>query len=186
MSCERCGSPDTNLSVCLECRHLDELREQVTILKAERDEARRDLAAASEEIMRLKNRPLGGEPKPASDENLSEIARMRAGLSIGQAAKFTGIDRDDLIRIERAETIDADVVPKLCDVYAVRPEWITGEVPRYDYAALDKIKGADDLPTSDRDTIAEFAASMPRAPQYGASAKERLAEIAEKKKRSDP
>jgi transcriptional regulator with XRE-family HTH domain len=118
-----------------------------------------------------------------SDKNLAERARMNAGLSLGQAAKFTGIDRDDLIRIERAETIDADVVEKLCDIYGVRSEWITGEVPRYDYVAVDKISGASCLPDSDRDTIAEFAAAMPRGTKSG-SAADRLAEY--KKNRSKP
>jgi len=103
-----------------------------------------------------------------SDTNRSERARMHAGLSVGQAAKFLKMDRDDLIRSEKAETLDDDLVPKLCDVYYVWSEWIKGEVPQHDYESIDKmvvcsrnVDVGEPLTSHDRDILAEFAASMP-------------------------
>lgn len=107
---------------------------------------------------------------------------MRAGLSIGQAAKFLKMDRDDLIKSEKAESLDDDLVPKLCDVYAVRSEWIKGEVPRHDYAAIDRMvlcsrQPDEPLTFHDRDELAEFAASMPRTTK---TVSERLEEVRKK------
>lgn len=113
-----------------------------------------------------------------NDKNRSEHARMRAGLSLGQAAHFLGMDRDDLLRAETAETLDDVHAEKLADLYCVRVEWITGEVPQHDYAAVDVMKGAETLTREDRDALAKFAASMPRNVK---SAGERLADAARRK-----
>ena len=96
------------------------------------------------------------------DQNRSDQARKIAGLSVGQAAKLLNVDRDYLLKVEDAETIDDDILPKLCDLYRVRAAWLTGEVPRRDYEAMKSAKGYDKLEFHDRDVIAEFAAMIPR------------------------
>lgn len=98
------------------------------------------------------------EPK-----NRAGIARKNAGLSIGQAAKLLGVSSDDLAKIEVFDSAFADAdQQKLADLYRVRIEWLTGEVPRRDYAAVDKLDNADKITAHDRDIVAEFAASLPR------------------------
>ena len=105
---------------------------------------------------------------------------MLAGLSVGQAAKFLDIDRDALIRIERADEIDADTLPKLLSLYSVRKEWLVGEVAQHDYSAVDRTKGAEKLTPHDRDAVAEFAAFMPR------NKKSLVLRLEEIKKRNTP
>lgn len=100
-------------------------------------------------------------------ENRSEIARTRAGLSIAQAAKLFNVTVEDMREIEDPNTTLSDSLEPLsiimlCVYYGVRSEWITGQVPRYDYASVDKIKGSESLTQNDRDVVAEFAASMQR------------------------
>jgi transcriptional regulator with XRE-family HTH domain len=96
-------------------------------------------------------------------KNRSKIARERAGLSVGQAARHTGIDRDALILYEESDAAFAMAnQPALASVYGVNLPWLRGEVPERDYAHVDRIKGADKLTSHDRDIIAEFVAAMPR------------------------
>jgi transcriptional regulator with XRE-family HTH domain len=94
--------------------------------------------------------------------NRARMARTRAGLSLGQAARITGIDITVISRIELElkEPIDPAIVAKMCDVYAVNPAWLTGATPQHDYDALAKMKGADDLCEHDKDIVAEFIAAM--------------------------
>jgi transcriptional regulator with XRE-family HTH domain len=96
-------------------------------------------------------------------KNRARLARDRAGLSVGQAAKLLGVDPDVLTRWEESDAafFDAPWV-SMADVYGVNIEWLTGECDRYDYATVKSIPGADELTFHDRDVIAEFAASMPR------------------------
>jgi transcriptional regulator with XRE-family HTH domain len=95
--------------------------------------------------------------------NRSKLARERAGLSVDQAAKMLHVERDELMRWEEFDSafFDAPWI-SMADVYGVRIEWLTGECERYDYEAVKKIKGSENLSFHDRDVIAEFAASMPR------------------------
>lgn len=95
-------------------------------------------------------------------ENRCRVARENAGLSVGQAAKLLAVDRDEILRVEVADDPDLELVQRLADLYRVRVEWLTGEVERRDYARIKRIKGADRLSFKDLDTLAEFAASMPR------------------------
>ncbi len=96
-------------------------------------------------------------------DNRSRLARERAGLSVGQAAKLLALTRDDLIRIEELDSAfwDADHA-RLCDVYGVNGEWLSGRRDQRDYAALKGIPGAEDLPFHDRDIIAEVMAARPQ------------------------
>ena len=96
-------------------------------------------------------------------KNRSFIARERAGLGLVAAARYLGINVDDLARAEELDSAFADIDKvKMADVYGVRIEWLTGDVERYDYAHVDTMKGAECLTEHDRSVIAEFAASMPR------------------------
>lgn len=96
-------------------------------------------------------------------KNRSKRARERAGLSIGQAAELLGVSRDDLIAIEESDSKYADANRnRMCDVYAVNLDWLSGDADLHDYAAVDRMRGANDLTPHDRGVIAEFAASMPR------------------------
>jgi hypothetical protein len=111
------------------------------------------------------------------------LARARAGLSIGQAAKLLGRDRAEL---EYAEGSTLNLfcgrfgcpggqlhahdpgdqawpsAERLAELYAVNVPWLTGDVPLRDYDAMKGVRGYDKLPDHDRDVVAEFAASLPR------------------------
>lgn len=95
-------------------------------------------------------------------------ARELAGLSLGQAAKLLGITRDSLVIIEacpRAQSPTVNVAA-MADVYGVNVEWLTGEREQYDFAAVDRMiicgVDKDGITPKDRETLAEFAASIPR------------------------
>jgi hypothetical protein len=95
--------------------------------------------------------------------NRSKLARERAGLTIGQAARLLNMPSGDLLGIEERDSdFDATDQMKLAALYQVRIEWLTGDAELRDYASVDKIDGADKLSFHDRDIIAEFAASIPR------------------------
>lgn len=96
----------------------------------------------------------------------AKLARENAGLSVGQACKMLGLTREELTAIEESDQAFADVpddVGVMALVYGVNREWLAGEIPRHDYAAVDKIDGADRLTFHDRDVLAETLAAMPRA-----------------------
>lgn len=96
-------------------------------------------------------------------KNRSRIARERAGLTLLQASTILGITAETLIWIEEADSAFADADhAAMADVYGVNVEWLRGDVPQFDFPAVDKINGADKLYYSDRQTIAEFLASTPR------------------------
>ncbi len=97
------------------------------------------------------------------NENRCRLARERAGLSVGQAAKLLGMERDELLQIEDPATSNFPA-EQLADVYGVNVEWLEGRIPQYDYLTVDRIRGSEILTGHDRDTIAEFAASMSRKP----------------------
>jgi transcriptional regulator with XRE-family HTH domain len=102
-------------------------------------------------------------------KNRSRLARERAGLTIGQAAKLIGIERGDLIRIEDLDSAFWDASrEKLADVYGVNVPWLNGLSEQRDYEALKHVPGAADLPVHDRGTIAEIMAACPqRSPKHG-------------------
>jgi hypothetical protein len=112
-------------------------------------------------------------------KNRTKLARERAGLSIGQACKILGLERDYLIGIEERdddfEQMHPSVHRTILDRYQVNPEWLSGDREQHDYAALDAINGADRLIHHDREIIAEFMAAMPRGKN------KTLAEIAAEK-----
>lgn len=111
-------------------------------------------------------------------DNRLRRARERAGLSVGQAARLMGLDRDELLEIEEELPLPASVAERFVEIYGTRVEWLTGEVALHDYARVDKIKGAGKLSFHDRDIVAEFAASIPRTKPLT------LAEVAARKKGS--
>jgi transcriptional regulator with XRE-family HTH domain len=93
------------------------------------------------------------------------LARERAGLSLGQAAKLLGVTRSELLAIEEEPILSAVDAERFAELYAVNVEWVTGQAPLRDYDAMKGVRGYDNLTPHDRDVIAEFAASMPRKPQ---------------------
>jgi transcriptional regulator with XRE-family HTH domain len=96
-------------------------------------------------------------------KNRSRLARERAGLSIGQAARRLGMSASTVESIEASDQVYAVADrSKLADVYGVNIEWLDGTREHRDYAAVDGIAGADRLTAHDRDVVAEFAASMQR------------------------
>ena len=91
-----------------------------------------------------------------------ELARMRAGLSPTQAADLLNLERDELLAMERQPEIESKWnTAVFAALYGVSIEWLTGQVPRYDYESLKNIPGYDELSPHDRDTLAEFTASLP-------------------------
>jgi plasmid maintenance system antidote protein VapI len=98
-------------------------------------------------------------------ENRSCRARISAGLSIGQAAKLLGIERETVKEIEARDELPAQWVDRLAELYGVDPPWLTGERELLDYSVVDGMRGAENITANDRDVIAEFAASMPRKPR---------------------
>jgi transcriptional regulator with XRE-family HTH domain len=101
--------------------------------------------------------------------NRSRRARESAGLSVGQAAKLLGVDRDAILRVEDLDaafwSAQATVRRNMADVYGVSEEWLSGKGDLRDYAALNCIPGGRDLPFQDRDILAEVLASRPRKEQ---------------------
>jgi transcriptional regulator with XRE-family HTH domain len=97
--------------------------------------------------------------------NRSQLARERAGLSIGQAASLLNMSTSDLSAIEERATIMPEHANRLAEVYQVRVEWLAGEVELRDYSVVDGMNGAENISPHDRDAVAEFAASMPRRKQ---------------------
>ena len=96
--------------------------------------------------------------------NRSRRAREKAGLSLGQAARLLGMPRDQLRGIEESdEAFAAANLARLCDIYGVNVEWLSGRSALCDHAALKKVSGAEDLPFRDRDTIAELLAAVSRS-----------------------
>jgi transcriptional regulator with XRE-family HTH domain len=70
-----------------------------------------------------------------------KFARERAGLSIGQAAKLSGIPREVIEQYEKYTTpshISADHKESLSDIYGIRVSWIQGSrVSFYEQFILD-------------------------------------------------
>jgi transcriptional regulator with XRE-family HTH domain len=100
--------------------------------------------------------------------NRARRAREGAGLSIGQAAKLLGVDRDVLFNVEELDSAfwstPATFRRNMADVYGVSEAWLGGQGDLRDYAALDRIAGGRELPFHDRDVLAEVLASRPRRP----------------------
>lgn len=96
-------------------------------------------------------------------KNRSKRARERSGLSLAQASKLLGLTTDALLLIEEDDCsyVVSDRA-RLASLYAVNVDWLSGDRELHDYAAIEKIRGAEKLTSHDRDIIAEFAASLPR------------------------
>ena len=116
--------------------------------------------------------PASASPQP--DRNRARKAREIAGLSVRQAAGMLGVDGETIVDIEANDVLYPDApVAAMANLYRVSPEWLRGEVPEHDYALIDSMTGADKLTPRDRDTVAQFAASLPR---NGKTAADRIAE----------
>ena len=90
-------------------------------------------------------------------------ARERAGLSSVQAARFFGVTVAELNLVEYTQQPYRSITTaRLADIYGCSVEWLTGQVPYLDYAAIDRIPGGRDLPFYDRDALAELLGSLPR------------------------
>ena len=95
--------------------------------------------------------------------NRSRRARKSAGLSLGQAARKLGVTIDHLRRVEQNDAAYVDADPaRLAELYGVNLDWLGGRSELCDYAAVKKVRGADELPFRDRDMLAELFASLPR------------------------
>lgn len=96
-------------------------------------------------------------------KNCSRLARERAGLTVGQAARRLGMATETITRIETDDAAYAAADrAKLASIYGVNVEWMDGTRQERDYASIDAMRGADKLTPHDRDALAEFAASMQR------------------------
>lgn len=93
--------------------------------------------------------------------NRSRMARERAGLSLSQAAKLLGWTETELAHNEREHPESVRHHDRLADIYGVSVEWLLGEVPLRDYAAVRTLHGHERLCFSDRDELATFMASLP-------------------------
>jgi len=90
-------------------------------------------------------------------------ARSLAGLSPGQAARLLDVPVADLQALEHAQQPRGGLtVQRLAEIYGCSVEWLTSQVPRLDYGALNRIPGSEDLAFCDRDAIAEILAARPR------------------------
>lgn len=90
-------------------------------------------------------------------------SRESAGLSIGQAARILGSTVVALRLVERTRAPYHTLTnARLADVYGCSVEWLTGQVPYLDVAAIDRIPGGRDLPYRDREALAELLGSLPR------------------------
>jgi transcriptional regulator with XRE-family HTH domain len=96
------------------------------------------------------------------DKNRYIRSRESAGLSTAQAARLVGVPVADLKLVEEAQQPSAAITLKrLADLYGCSIEWLTGQAPYRDLAAVDRIPGGRDLPFCDRDALAELFASLP-------------------------
>lgn len=90
-------------------------------------------------------------------------AREQAGLSIGQAARILGSTVGAVKLVERTQAPYLALTnDRLADVYGCSVEWLTGQVPYLDVAAIDRIPGGRDLPYRDREALAELLGSLRR------------------------
>jgi transcriptional regulator with XRE-family HTH domain len=98
-----------------------------------------------------------------AEQNRYIRAREQAGLSTGQAARLLGVAVIELTLVENAQqSVHSITSERMADLYGCAVEWLTGQVPYLDYAAVDRIPGARDLPFRDRDWLAELLAARPR------------------------
>lgn len=99
----------------------------------------------------------------AHPQNRSRRARVSAGLSLGQAARRLGVTHDQLAAVEEQDAVYAGAdSSQLATLYGVNLDWLSGRSELCDYAALKKVRGADELPFHDRDILAELYASLPQ------------------------
>lgn len=99
---------------------------------------------------------------PEQRNDRVRIARERAGLSVGQAARLLGVTQTYYERIEDPSRDIVEFAPVLADLFGVNVEWLCGHVPLRDYKTIKEMNGADSLSFQDLDELALFAASMPR------------------------
>lgn len=96
-------------------------------------------------------------------KNRCRRARERAGLSLGQAAVMLGVNVSSLAEIERADNCGtSELYDLMADTYGVNKPWLLGEVPQYDDEYVKSVPGWEQLTAHDFETVAEFAASLPR------------------------
>ena len=90
-------------------------------------------------------------------------AREHAGLSVTQASRLSGIDALTLVSFEESTVPNDENIAKLADLYGVNVDWLMARTPLRDYESMRDVPGWDNLSFHDRDVVAEFAASLPRA-----------------------
>lgn len=91
-------------------------------------------------------------------------ARELAGLSAPQAARLFGVSVAELAAVERAQAPSVDLTNgRIAERYGCSVAWLTGDVPHFDYAAIDRIPGGREMYFRDRDMVAELLASLPRS-----------------------
>jgi transcriptional regulator with XRE-family HTH domain len=94
------------------------------------------------------------------------LARKRAGLSQGQAAKLVGLDFAFVIEEYEAGQGDLTLSRflKLCDIYGVSPVWaLTGVNPDFDAASVLEVMGRV---TEDSAAILDILSSLHQAGQH--------------------
>lgn len=93
------------------------------------------------------------------NQNRYVRAREQSGLSSCQAARLLGITVAEPRAVEITQRSCCTITAgRLADIYGVSVEWLTGEAPYRDYAAVDRAPGAHALTFHDRDVLAEFMA----------------------------
>lgn len=74
-------------------------------------------------------------------EHRYQLARERAGLSIGNAARILNLPAVSLRALEHAaSTAPDDLIRAMADHYGVNVAWLTGAIPRYDYEAAHRLR----------------------------------------------
>lgn len=96
-------------------------------------------------------------------------ARVRAGLSLGQAAQRLGIERRLLSDVEWGRAPLGDLAPKLAAVYQVNVPWLLAEVPEVApesalaHCCIDLAPGRTRLSPGDKRELLITLASLPHA-----------------------
>jgi len=98
-----------------------------------------------------------------------KLARERAGLSLGQAARILGLHREELQAIEAGAAPGEPLMSRLAGTYRVNIPWLCGEVPiKAEESALASVVCPPNwsrVSQHDKDEILTFMASLPeRAP----------------------
>lgn len=93
------------------------------------------------------------------------LARERAGLSQGQAARLLAMHRPTISEIEAGNRrVLAEELEKFADLYDVGELWILGKVDEEDLVLKMAARGIDRLTDDDREKLISLLASLPGTP----------------------